>query len=192
MPKYYLHEDGDSPAISLMKLTWEHACKAYPHSWNRFNGAMREAMELAVKRGFTFNEDDIKWVCDNLRPGYWFSADGSYIHACEVGNASAWKSIENYLGRKPFIIDGRRLCVRSRFVWNGERVTVTSFADDQSHVVACSYHRVMEKHYCNDHEYETDGGVKHIYKITHADIKAWNKERREAEKAAAVEQEQPQ
>ena len=174
----------NSPALRLVKIVWEHGSRK---SWSKLNGALQGAVRTAIEGGLEFSEGDFTHIFDNMRGGRWFIVDGHsrgewmYRLACEENrNPSAWRSFEAWKGRKPFIVDGQRLYVGLWFEWQLQRVRVTSFAEDQSYVVACSYRTVRQQEGTR-FEHATDEVVK-IHKITHADIYAWNKLCRESEK----------
>lgn len=122
-----------------MRCLWDGALGATGHSWTRLNGCMRQAVCVAIEAGFEFHIDDVRTMMSEFRGGYWFSCEQWYANAVEVSNASAWKSLESFLGRTPFIWEDKRLCVGSHFAWLGKRVKVTSFNDDNGTIVACSY-----------------------------------------------------
>lgn len=149
-----------SPAIKMMDLARDSACGAVQHAWERYNHALRYALTLAVGGGFRFDEADYAHILKSYGTGYWVGESDEWIYALAVmvGNMSAIKSFEAARGRRPFIADEvdpgenrggfvHRLGVRDRerlavgfaFPWKGERVKVTSFAADGTHVIACSY-----------------------------------------------------
>jgi hypothetical protein len=187
-----IHKD-DSPALQLLKLTWRSVAKGKSFAWRDVNQGMQEAMELAIKRGFVFRVGDFEYIAENMGARRWFGVtdngksriygEGFYSLACEVGNASAYQSFEYWMERKPFIIDGQRLHLRSRFDFRGDKLTVTSFDRASNYVVAVKYKSVMVK-YPSGREYpEETRDVEQVFKITHADIYAWNKERRDGSTA---------
>ncbi len=183
-----MSENANSSALKLIKLVWNNASRK---SWPTFNHAMQDAVSLAIKSGMEFGVDDFKTIFDTMRGWKWFVSEGNvygewmYRLAVESKNASACRSFEAWKGRKPFIVDGQRLHVRCPFNWQGIPVKVTSFAEDQSYVTACSYRKETrgDSHYL----YET-GTVDKRYKITHEDIREWSKLRRESIKESEDEQ----
>lgn len=153
-----------STVMRLMQLTWKSANKSTGHSWQRLNGSMRSALELAVTSGMEFELDDFKNVLANFRSGYWIGDDGGewlYSLAVAESNQSACLSFEAYRGHKPFIADGvrpaggterarERLAIGSAFQWRGKKVTVTSFAANGESLTACSYKRIESGDYGRD------------------------------------------
>lgn len=180
-----------SSALQFMALLWEHQEEARPHSWMRLNGQLREGLFLACDIGLRFGLEDFRHFDSRFRTGYWYGENGLetfYSRAVFFGNASAWKALEHYKARKPFIWKpsdltlyggGRcnnppRLTIGTTFQWKGERVTVTSFKDeDDPYVVACSY-TTPEGKECDScgHQIEYPREkILHRYTITHADLR---------------------
>jgi len=107
--------------------------------------------------------------CDGFRGGKWIGVciEELYRLACAEGkhrspSPTAIAMLEKYLRREPFILatcrnkSGKRLVVGSRFDWFVGRgkakerkcLRVTSFADDQKSLVACSYKKGPEGKHC--------------------------------------------
>lgn len=165
---------SDSKAMRFLQATWD---MAHPKkSWRTLNSMMHQALRMAINAGTDFGEADFLEFHARFRFGYWIGADGveiMYGLAIEAGNRSAWRAIEYYLGRQPFIVKRARyghlhvmprVCVGAEFDWEGERVKVTSFDDTNRALIACSYkpHRVAQK-------------ILHRYVITHAEIRVAQK-----------------
>lgn len=153
-----------SAVIELLDLIWSNANDGTAHSWERLNHAMRDALSLAVGAGLTFAEGDVRYILSHYHTGRWIGESDEWVYrdAVAVGNMSAVKSFEEAKGREPFIVERvnlnihtngymhggggtrqkERLVVGAAFKWQGVDVRVTSFADDQSHIVACSYKKV--------------------------------------------------
>jgi hypothetical protein len=192
-----------SPVLDLLDTVWNHWGGATRHSWDRVNHSMRQALCLAIGSGMEFGSDDFAEIQRRYRFHYWGGedaggfAEGFYTLAVVEGNLSAARAFEKWKGRPPFIWDsillpreghytksgGRRemarLTVRSEFAWRGQRVKVTSFADDGSHVVACSYQAPdPTKPY-------TSAKIDKRYKITNADLRRQRKQHREAAESSA-------
>ncbi len=182
-----------SPAIQLIEFVWKNA---RDDSWRVYNASLQTALSLAISSGMEFYQDDFKYISENFRFGYWGGNDGHmlgegyYSRIVNYGNIKAAQSFELWKKRKPFIVDnarhGRynstsrardRLAIGSGFIWENEKVTVTSFSSDGSHFVACSHKEQKPDDYVRK--------VKHQYKITIKDIRAEKKrlkELREIEK----------
>ncbi|MCK4624345.1 MAG: hypothetical protein KAV00_03470 [Phycisphaerae bacterium] len=176
-----------SPAIQLLDIVWKNSVAVTGFSWDRLNRSMASALSLAIDSGMRFDPGDFAAILKKYRMNRWCGMDGGlaegfYMLAVVTDNISAAQSFEAWKGRKPFIADGvdppewqhrvprawlrkrGRLAVGFTFGWNGEMVTVTTFAKDGSHLVACSYHPQTEKDpYANK--------IKHRYKITIKDIR---------------------
>ena len=161
-------KDMDSEGISLLRFLWRHGGAKMGHSWKRINQKMSQGLQLAIESGLEFEPDDMKIIMggrrnaseDGFRGGYWTgeNLERWYRLACAEGeyrspSPTAIAMLEKYLKREPFILAtrrnerGERLVVGSRFEWavgKGKKrarmcLTVTSFADDQQSLVACSY-----------------------------------------------------
>jgi hypothetical protein len=146
-----------SPAMTLLQTVWDNANAAIGHSWERLNHAMHNALKLAIGSGFPFTVADFRAL---YRFSYerWIGQPKEWCYSVAVSenNTAAAQAYEEWVGREPLIADGvtpaetagyahltgerqrERLHVGCRFVWQGERVWVTSFAADGS-AVACSY-----------------------------------------------------
>lgn len=176
----------DSPALTLLRHVWKNIDY---RSHALANDAMQRALSLAIESGMEFGVDDFAAIKAEFRPQYWLNMESAYSRACAADrahgeNTSAYKAIEKHLGRKPFLVVPNahaaskiRLCEGRRFDWHIDlkqriRVTVTSFADDQSAVIACSY-KVP-----NDGSYERK--IDRRFRITHDDIAGYHKAIREA------------
>ena len=180
--------DAKSPAIELLDLIWRKSQKGKFDSYRILNGSMKDALRLTIYSGMEFYPRDFNYISDHFRFGYWGGADNGgfaesfYTIAVYYSNISACKAFEFWKKRKPYITNGvilhwnyssschkrGRLAVGSEFVWQGEKVAVTSFSEDGKNLVACSYTPYeFEKGYAS-------GGhkPKHIYKITHKDFRA--------------------
>lgn len=180
-----MENNSKSQVIQFLDLVWNGVNHNKTNfSWVRLNDSMRRGLHLAIISQLKFDIDDFDYISKHYRWGYWAS-DGEqfYFRAILENNVSAIKSIEKHWNRKPFITDNVslqkgsmghserkrcRLCVGAEFYWNGERVTVTSFKDKEALVIACSY----TPYEADDRGYFTKGhDVKHIYKISHKDLK---------------------
>lgn len=149
-----------SKPIELLDLIYENTNRATTHSWERLNHAMRAALTLAVGSGLEFALGDLAHIGSSYKSGYWLgdSDELVYNEAILNGNMTAIKSFEAWKAREPFIADGvrpaecygtfvhgssdrqrERLHKGASFNWKGHRVTVTSFAEDQKSLTACSY-----------------------------------------------------
>jgi hypothetical protein len=184
-----------SPVLVLLRHVWKAQGAAHgrhSHSWRRLNDAMQRALALAIDSGMAFNQGDFAVIAREFNPEFWLHIEGCYVHACgkrsvmgtsHGANMTAIRAIEDHLGRRPFLVretadpDAKRvrLHVGTVFDWHVDlekrvRVKVTSFAADQSHVVACSYKTFYKSE-------EDDTGkelVDRVFRITHADLDAYH------------------
>ena len=174
-----------SPPLRLLTVTWEGVNGGYRgDSWRKTNGALQDALILAICSGMKFEPDDFNYINKNFRPWYWMANDGHmlgegyYFRAIQANNTSAAIAFEVWKRRKPFITDNvttsphwgergyftrGRLGCGCQFYWNGEKVTVTSFSKDGTHLVACSYKENEPGEY--------RAKIKHQYKITVKDLR---------------------
>ena len=172
-----------SPALELLQLAWRgvNDNKAMC-SWARLNRCMQNALHLSIEAGLDFGLDDFAYISTKFRWGYWAGdSEDFYSHAVTQNSMSAIKAYEHYRNRQPFIVNGviqwwrnadihrnrGRLAVGSKFIWQGERITVTSFDDKDGKVIVCSY-----KPREHDERGYLIGSLKvgHIYKIAHKDL----------------------
>ena len=172
----------DTPVVEFMTIAWKNA-GGDPHSWVEFNQALRSVYHIAARR-FPWKKGDIDEINKLGKLGYVLGEcgyEGIYSAAVEANNVSAYTEIERYITRRPIIaddVDNRkrgRLCVGSRFSWNGEDVYVTSF-NNHGKATCCSYSWT-----------EKDGRMgrklKHRYTVGADDIKADRKARRNGSKS---------
>jgi hypothetical protein len=182
-----------SSVIELLDLVYAAANDATSHSYERLNRAMSNALQLAIGSGFKFATGDVEYILSNYKAGYWVGESDEWIYgeAIEVGNTSAIASYEAAKKREGIIADDvdfresrnpylhmsgtrqrERLCVGATFVYRGQKLKVTSFADDSSYVNACLYVKVDE--------YRSK--VSKRLKLTRDDIIADRAERKERKK----------
>lgn len=201
-----MKEDSDSPAIRMLTVIWQNSQEATGHSWLRLNQAMRGGLMLAVEAGLTFEVGDLAECGKRFNAGYWFgeNIEDFYRRAVCYGNSSAWKCYEEWAQRKPFILAGARvhanygggrmgeslarLVEGAEFVWNGERVKVSSFNDKNGSFTACSYtyEPGVNCEKCNRLTAYPESKLLHRYTITHAML-AEEKKRTKADKKAKAE-----
>jgi hypothetical protein len=136
-----------SPALAHVLHVWNHA----PHKSNaRFNGALYSALKNAIASGMEFHPDDLRWLAKENRLDWWLTDGGEGLYALACGsergseNTSAALAFEKHLGRPAYLWAEEtktpaRLHRGSQFTWQGHRVRVTSFNDDDQSLTACSY-----------------------------------------------------
>lgn len=175
----------DSGPIKLLDVVWKHANEGKGHSWRILNGMLHRAMNIAINSGFKFEPDDFETIHKRFDGGYWMGnsnppfvgeiyyseavADGDYRDCYCQPNRSACISFEKWVGRKPFILDGKRLCVGSRILIDGKKYHVSSFTSNNEHLNVCGYHSEE-----NPHGHQKGTPTKR-FKLTHADVKAVEK-----------------
>lgn len=161
--KLKMENSKNSEAMTVLKNVWDGAMGVNPFSEPRLKETMHDAMALVINAGLKFDKDDCLKLHDNfhLGSGYYIreylSADDFYTRAVVVENISACQSIENAVNRKPFITNNvtlpdyhfaghfditkkrSRITIGSKFIWKDQRVTVTSFAKDNSYICAVTY-----------------------------------------------------
>ena len=185
-----------SEAMILLTHVWKCALRVKPFSDRRFNASMYDALELAIKAGLKFDIDDCTRIYETFHVGSGYFrgqilsfGDGFYSHAVISRNMSACHAFEHCRERKPFIVNNvdhpsyhvsgifdltrprDRLAIGSKFVWQGNKVTVTSFDDKsfEKRVICCAY---------KEQERDERGftkrplKVEHLYKITHVELKS--------------------
>lgn len=186
----------ESSGLRLLRMVWGNAQKETGHSWLKLNHALQETLSLAIRAGMEIRADELRLInkppfSDGMNSGYWIQTENLYETAILYRNAAAYQAIEEYLGRKAFIIPGARkhintgdgpagnglprLFLGAEFAWNGERVRVTSFNDEEKTLTACSYKLDGEKKSCKKCGHQVTWPrekVLHRYTISHADIKA--------------------
>lgn len=149
----------DSPAYQLISLVYRHQGHQQGRSRERWYHAMQAAARLAIRFGLRFDREDFVHLTsserDTYRPRY-CATERDYALACGCergrGNKSAVLAFEHWRDRRPFMVteDGSktptRIYVGRQFRWAGDWVTCTSFAEDNSYVVVCTY-RTGEKYY---------------------------------------------
>jgi hypothetical protein len=153
-----------SQVLQLLDLVWKNSNSSIGHSWTRLNTAMRQALSLAITSGFEFTVGDMLNVFANYRSERWIGSSDEWIYGTAIScrNASAYQSFEFAKDRTPFIAetsDGarKRLAVGTELWWESELVCVTSFAKDQSYLIACTTPHPQSK--------------QRRHKITHTDLR---------------------
>lgn len=188
-----IEADAHSPVLALVKHVVRHVAGVGTWSRELRRSAMTGALELAFDSRMHFQLDDFEALADiSWGSGYYTHSfmgkpadeEGWYTKAIETHNRSAAISLEKWANRKPFMfnlfysggihrVTPTRLAVRSEFVWENSRVTVTSFAEDGNSLIACAYHPPLEGGLGK-------GPVKRRYRLTIADLRADMAARRNA------------
>ena len=132
----------NSPAFSFVSLMHKNARSRPTIDFMHF---MQDSLELAIKSGMEFEPKDFERMM--YISGLWWmggSRETFYAIACESDNTSACRSYESLVGREPFtLLDSKRIYVGLHFLWGDKTLTdvvqCTSFAEDNSYLVGCSY-----------------------------------------------------
>ncbi len=123
-------------------------------SWQRLNWALADTLKAAVGAHLSFKEGDFQAIYSTMAGGYWMgnsigSVCGEHFYSCAVehGHTPACMSFEFYAGRPPAlwawdVKTPARLCIGSKFQWQGKEVTVTNIKAE--HLVACSYRQNLD------------------------------------------------
>lgn len=177
-----------SPTYRFVAIMYHESMSATGHSWTRLNSALHSTLSNAINAGMRMDPDDFHDICNDMRGGYWFGTDnnesqgeGFYNVAVGANNLSACQSFEKWVGRNPFVWEGRRLCLGERFSWKGELVTVTRMpASAERPMIACSYKEVRVEQ-C---QYEPTNKILHRHSISYDDLRTADRERAKTVKAA--------
>jgi len=166
-----------SSALKLLDIVWRESFSCKPHSWREYNSALSDTLALAIDSGMHFDIGDFEYIDNNYRFGYWCGNDGHmsgerfYSRAVNNMNTKAIQSFEAWKSRKPFVFvdvlptynnswgckrllkqKEFRLTIGSGFRWKGEDIQVTSFSEDGTHLIACSYRNEGKQSDPNDYE----------------------------------------
>ncbi len=174
-----------SPTEKMLTLVWRFSLQGKAHSWDVLNHSMRLALRLAISSGFEMKSMDWWAIYNRFRGNYWMGVDAEWAYALAVqtNNVPAFTSYEDWAKRGPFIADDvepghcmdesrcwnrqrGRLAVGFSFPWDGQRIHVTSFTQDGTHLIACSY---------SDPDARK---IKKRYRITAKDIQAARAEKK--------------
>lgn len=142
-----------STAIQLLTTVWSFGKK---DSWGRINNSMRNALELAIGSGLTFDDPDFDYMAGKFNAYSWWNSSTEWIYSRAIvyGNESCVTAYEAWVGRQPFrankvSADGwlcrdgyvhlnsinrerSRVGVGMHFEWVGLKFTVTSFNDPKN------------------------------------------------------------
>lgn len=133
-------------------------------SWRSLNNGLDKIMGAMIECGLEFGENDVSELDKELKLNAWAGdGEGLYQKAVACRNASYCRSHEKWKGRPPFIKEGKRLCIGSKFDWNSMTVHVTSYGKDfRGHYLGCVVYKNI--HYSR--------GVARRLKISIKDLKA--------------------
>jgi hypothetical protein len=147
--------------------------------WRHRETYCLKLLYLQIEANVKFSKTTIRELVD-LRLKFDLDLERAYSLAAKH-NDSAAASLEEYLGRKPFWVEKKRIHVGRKWQWKGDWVTCTSIKDgDNPYLFACSYKSQEEKiarevmHAIAGEDRpnrENEAQIKNRWKITHADLK---------------------
>lgn len=174
--------DTLSPAMAWLMQLWQ-AQRRPTSCTQRVN--MSQALQAAIEMRVQFGADDFVWLTTNTQPSYYdltpfgraWVGDGetAYRLAIKARNPSACMAIERWKQRPPFLWEGQRLYVGWQGWWEAkqEHVYCTSFREDGSAVVLCSYqhHAYDPCEACRRDRNQQTPKVLHRYTLTPAQVR---------------------
>jgi hypothetical protein len=118
-----------SPALAIFLIVEEHQRfrRHKSHVAVRINAA--NAVRDAITYGLRFSPGDFAVIykklryCDEIMEHF-------YTQACAEGNISACQAYEQWKGREPFFLSGKRMCVGRTFYLGKRPMECTSFSKD--------------------------------------------------------------
>jgi hypothetical protein len=134
-----------SPAIEILSAIWKHTpYKSHEH----VNTAMQQALSFVIETDIRFDLEDFNFIKKNFRPGYWMglSENGHhygehyYKKAC-INNPSCVASFEHCYNRQFFILDGKRVYIWLKFMYDGMACHITGWSEDNTTLMAVGYSR---------------------------------------------------
>ena len=143
----------DSPAYQMLRVVHDYL-RSYRDCTAQWERAMWETLKIALAHNIRFDPDDFhkieqldlsRYRTAGVLPGWVVGGpENVYALACAKSvksdwvNTSACRAVEKYMGRKAYIVDGKRLAIGSEFKWEGVPVKVTSFPGPDE-LIACAY-----------------------------------------------------
>jgi hypothetical protein len=191
-----LRKTRKNTAMDLVSLVWDGSIRSYTSDlrgkgdcdWDKVNSAMYDAVNLAIRAGLYFGTCDFRTFEEKFEINHWAGRDrhmfgeSLYANAVQSGNTNACISFEMWKNRKPFIYEGERIYVGREFTWKGKKVECTSFAEDGSYLIACSYRTerksvhetpipIDKQHFVPKSNWEENRKVDRRFKITYEDLR---------------------
>jgi hypothetical protein len=151
-------EQNYGAAYEAVRFIYDHSPG---RSWQRLNWSLYQTLQAAIQARLSFLPDDFAAIHRSMNGGYWMgNSEGSecgeslYSFAVRQGHIPACISFEKWKNRPAFIWAEEvktpgRLCIGSKFTWEGMGIEVTNIKKDT--LIACWYKY--------DHE-GTEEGVK--------------------------------
>lgn len=112
---------------------FEIVSRAHTHdAWVHINPLFASTLRLAITSRMVFAEGDMAQIVREYRGGFWLGPDNEawYTLACRCGHPSAMVSVEKWMGREPFLLDGERIWVGKHIEWEGKHWRCTSIDKD--------------------------------------------------------------
>jgi hypothetical protein len=125
---------GKTPRPMRVHELMTHIARNHGHSaWGDINPTLAATLRLAFTAAMPFQPDEFAKIVHDFNGWHWLGEDAHetwYRLAVGSGAESAVVSVERWIGRTPFVIDGERVHVGKRFSWEGSRWVCTSIEKD--------------------------------------------------------------
>lgn len=102
-------------------------------SWRDINPMYARTLSLAIEARLTFALTDFAEIVKRYGGYHWLGEDAEerwYSSVVRTGEQSAILTVEHWLGRTPFILDGERVYVGKQIQWEGDWYICTSIEPD--------------------------------------------------------------
>lgn len=102
-------------------------------SWRDINPMYARTLSLAIEAKLVFGLTDFAEIVKRWNGPHWLGEDADerwYSRVVTTGERSAILSVEHWLARAPFILDGERICCGKQFLWEGDWYICTSMEPD--------------------------------------------------------------
>lgn len=121
--------EAESGPIALFALIRTHHQN---ESWRRINPVYSDTLRLALHSRMEWRVGDFAEIAKNYNAHYWLgeSIEPWYSQAILGAHPSAVLSMEKWMGRDPFLVDGERIYVGRTFAWEEKQWTCTSIERD--------------------------------------------------------------
>lgn len=102
------------------------------NAWRDINPMYAETLRLAITSGMVFQEEDFARIDRENDGGFWMGPDPEvwYALACKSGHPTCVLSVEKWMKRTPFMLDGERIYVGRLIQWEGMAWRCTSIEAD--------------------------------------------------------------
>lgn len=122
-------EENKSAPIRLFELVRT----SHGHdAWRHINPMYADTLRLAIASKMSFTEGEFSVIVNRYGGGHWLGPDCEhwYALACTQGHPTAAVSVEHWLDRRPFVLNGERVYVGRRIEWEEKRWICTSIESD--------------------------------------------------------------